>query len=84
MVSSPYLRFSLLSCGRVPGCVHYAYKKAWFGQKGLITDGTLTHFNLCMDVTLSVYAGPGLLHGKIVFWVWVCIYTRSVRLIGNG
>ena len=83
MVSSLYLGYSLLSCGRVPGCVHYAYKKAWFGQKGLIIDGTLTHFNLCMDVTLSVYAGPCLLHSKRVFGFGF-VYTRSVRLIGNG
>ena len=76
MVLSPYLGYSLLSCGRVPGCVHYANKKAWFGQKGLIIDRTLTHFNLCMDVTLSVYAGPRHLHSKRVFGVWVCIYKK--------
>ena len=77
MVSSLYLGFSLLSCGRVPGCVHYAYKRAWFGQKGLIIDGTLTRFNLCMDVTLPVYVGPGLLHSKRVFGAWVCMYKKG-------
>ena len=76
MVSFSYLGLSLLSCGRVPGCVHYAYKKAWFGQKGLIIDGTLTCFNLCKDVTLPVYVGPGLLHSKRVFGVWVCMYKK--------
>ena len=77
MVLSPYLGFSLLSCRRVPGCVHYAYKKAWFGQKGLIIDRTLTRFILCMDVTLSVYVGPGLfLHSKRVFRIWVCMYKK--------
>ena len=67
VVLFPYLGYSLLSCGRVPGCVHYAYEKAWFGHKGLIIDGTLTCFNLCMDVTLPVYVGPHLLHSKRVF-----------------
>ena len=69
MVSSPYLGLSILSCRRVPGCVHYAYKKAWLGQKGLIIDWTLTCFNLCIDVTLPVYVAPGLLHSKRLFGV---------------
>ena len=56
--------------------MNYAYKKAWFGQKELIIGGTLTCFNLCMDVILSVYVGPGLLHSKRLYGVWVCIYKK--------
>ena len=77
MVSSVYLGLSPLSCTRVPGCVHYSYKKPWFGQKGSIIDGTLIHFNLYMDVTLPVYIEPGLLHSKRVSGVWVFIYKKG-------
>ena len=77
MVSSVYLGLSPLSCGTVPGCVHYSYKKHWFGQKGSIIDGTLICFNLYMDVTLPVYTGPGLLHNKRVSGVWVCMYKKG-------
>ena len=57
--------------------VHYTYKKAWFGEKGLIINRTLTIFNLCMVVTLPVYVGPGILHSKRVFGVWVCMYKKG-------
>ena len=77
VVSCLYLGYSLLSCERVPGCVQYTYKNTWFGEKGLIIDRTLTHFNLCMDVTLSVYVGPSLLHSKRVFRVGVCMYKKG-------
>ena len=56
--------------------MYYAYRKAWFGAKELIIEGTLTCFSLCMDAILSVYVRPGLLHSKRVIGVWVCMYKK--------
>ena len=68
-----HLGSSFLHCGTVVGYVPCMYKKLQFGQKELTIDGTLIRFNFSMDITLSVYVGPDVLHGKGVLGVWVCM-----------
>ena len=44
------------------------YKKWQFGQKGLITDWTLSNHSFWIHVSSPTDGGSGLLHSKRVFW----------------
>ena len=61
-----YLRFSLLHCERVSGCVACTCKECQSAWERLTIHRTLSHFNFWNDITSPVYIDLSILHAKRV------------------